>query len=145
VSAAVRAARPADAAALVPLFSQWDHPQPEPVVAERIAAWAAAPDSQLLVAEAGGAVAGLVAVAAQLHLARPGRSARIIGLVVDEAARREGVGAALVAAAEEQARAWGCDRLELTSSRRRDAAKAVYAARGFADWWPRSARCVREL
>jgi len=145
VSAAVRAARPADAAALVPLFSHWDHPRPEPFVAERIAAWAAAADSELLVAEAGGAVAGLVAVAAQLHLARPGRSARIIGLVVDEGARREGVGAALVAAAEQQARAWGCDRLELTSSRRRDAARGFYAALGFADRCETSSWFVREL
>ena len=145
MSAAVRAARPADAAALVPLFSHWDHPRPEPFVAERIAAWAAAPDSELLVAEAAGAVAGLVAIAAQLHLARPGRSARIIGLVVDEDARREGVGAALVAAAEEQARAWGCDRLELTSSRRRDEAQGFYAALGFADRCETSSWFVREL
>jgi GNAT superfamily N-acetyltransferase len=148
MSATVRAARAQDAAALVPLFAQWEHAQPEPVVAERIAAWAAAPDSELLVAESPpgeGAVAGLVAVAAQLHLARPGRSARIIGLVVDERARRRGVGAALIAAAEELARGWGCDRLELTSSRRRDAAMAFYAALGFEDWCPVSARLVREL
>ena len=147
MSATVRPARVQDAAALVPLFAQWDHPQPEPFVAERIAAWAAAPDSDLLVAEpaGGGGVAGLVAVAAQLHLARPGRFARIIGLVVDERARRQGVGAALIAAAEERGRAWGCDRLELTSSRRRGAAMAFYAALGFVDWCPTSARFVREL
>ena len=146
MSATVRAARVQDAAALVPLFAQWDHAQPEPFVAERIGAWAAAPDSELLVAESGdGTVLGLLAVAAQLHLARPGRFARIIGLVVDERARRQGVGAALVAAAEELARRWGCDRLELTSSRRRDAAMGFYAALGFADWCATSARLVREL
>jgi GNAT superfamily N-acetyltransferase len=147
MTATVRAARMEDAAALVPLFAQWGHAQPAPFVAERIAAWAAAPDSELLVAEAGddGAVAGLVAVAAQLHLARPGRSARIIGLVVDERARRQGVGAALIAAAEELARRWGCDRLELTSSRWRDAAMGFYAALGFEDWCATSARFVRAL
>jgi GNAT superfamily N-acetyltransferase len=142
----VRAARAGDAAALVPLFAQWEHPQPEPVVAERIAAWTAAPDAELLVAEAGdGAVAGLVAVAAQLHLARPARSARIIGLVVDQRARRGGVGAALMAAAETLARDWGCDRLELTSARRREAAMAFYAALGFEDLCATSARFVRAL
>jgi hypothetical protein len=47
--------------------------------------------------------------------------------------------------AGERARGWGCDRLELTSSRRREAAMAFSAALGFEDWCATSARYVRAL
>jgi GNAT superfamily N-acetyltransferase len=48
--------------------------------------------------------------------------ARIVGLAVRADVRRAGAGATLVRAAEELARGWGCDRVEVTSSRWRTVA-----------------------
>ena len=141
----IRAARPDDAARLVVLYAQWGHPQPEPAISERIAAWEATARAQLLVAELDGVVAGVTAVAASPHLARPGWVARLAGLVVDESFRGRGIGAALVAAAEERARAWDCDRIELTASRSRDAVTRFYPALGYEERSGRHARFVREL
>jgi GNAT superfamily N-acetyltransferase len=141
----IRPARPDDAAALVPLYDAWSHAQPVEVVAERLEAWAAAPDSEVLVAEVDGEVAGLAGVSAVLHLARPSRYARLAGLSVDARFRRRGVGAALVRAAEQLGRRWGCDLMEITSSRWREEAPGFYRALGYEDVCERSARFMRSL
>lgn len=86
-----------------------------------------------MVAEVDEHVVGMVAVLAVPHLARPGRVARVMGLVVSSRCRRQGLGAALLEAAEGRAREWGCDYLELTSSRSRDAAQAFYVNRDYQD------------
>jgi GNAT superfamily N-acetyltransferase len=141
----VRPARASDAEALVPVFEDWSHPQPADVIAERLRAWADEPRAKVLVAELDGAVVGLAAVSASLHVARPGRFGRLAGLAVRDDARRRGVGAALVRAAEELARGWGCDRLEATSSRWREEAPAFYAALGYEDLSVSQARYSRDL
>ena len=87
----VRTARAADVPALVPLFADWDHVQPAEVVAERLAVWAEMPYARVLVAEVELAVAGVVAVCAAPHFARPGRFARLVGLAVGQEHRRRGV------------------------------------------------------
>lgn len=58
-------------------------------------------------------------------------TAQLSAIVVDEAHRGEGVGAALVAEAEAWARARGFDRLMLRSRRDRDEAHGFYRKRGF--------------
>jgi GNAT superfamily N-acetyltransferase len=141
----IRAARADDAPALVPVFAAWGHPQPAPVIAERLAAWEATPAARVLVAEVAGTAAGVAAVAVTPHFARPGRFARLIGLAVGEPYRRRGIATALLDAAEAYARAQGCDRLELTSTRTRAEAPPFYAARGYADLSERQARYARTL
>jgi GNAT superfamily N-acetyltransferase len=141
----VRPARPEDAAALVPVFADWNHALPEAEIEERLQVWQATPRAEVLVAEVDGAVAGVAAVNATPHLARPGSFARLVGLAVSAAFRRRGVGKALVSAAEELARGWGCHRLELTSTRTRPEAPAFYAALGYVDLSERQARYWREL
>jgi GNAT superfamily N-acetyltransferase len=141
----IRRARPEDAAGLVPLYAQWGYPQPAESIAERLALWARTERAEVLVAEVDAALAGMIGVSAAPHLALPGRFARLGGLSVDGAFRRRGVGAALMGAAEELAREWGCDRLEVTSSRSRAEAPAFYPALGYDDVCGRSARFIRPL
>jgi len=141
----IRGARVDDAAALAPVFADWDHALDPDKIAERLAEWEATPLARVLVAAVAGEVVGVACVAATPHLARPGRFARLVGLAVRATHRRRGVAAALLRAVEEQARAWGCHRVELTSSRRRTEAPAFYAAMGYADRSPQQARYVREL
>jgi N-acetylglutamate synthase-like GNAT family acetyltransferase len=141
----VRPARPGDAEALVQVFADWSHALPADAIAERLRAWADEPRAELLVAEHDGAVVGVAAVSAGLHVARPGRLARLAGLAVRADARRLGAGAALVRAAEKLARGWGCDRLEATSSRWREEAPGFYAALGYEDLSSRQARYSRDL
>ena len=59
----------------------------------------------------------------------------------------DGVATALLAAAEQRAREWGCDLLEVSSGRRpeRDPAHALYRAAGFADTGERSMRYWKRL
>jgi GNAT superfamily N-acetyltransferase len=141
----IRAARHEDAAALVPLFEAWSHAQPVDVVAERLAAWERTWQAELLVAEVDGALAGFAGVCATPHLAQPGSCARLVGLAVSSSARRRGVGQALVRAAEELGRGWGCDVMEVISSRWREEAPAFYPALGYEEISGRQARFTRSL
>ena len=141
----IRPARAADAEALAVVFADWDHALEADAIVERLREWEGTPLASVLVAEVGEEVVGVAAVAASPQLARPGRFARLIGLAVRATHRRQGVAAALLRAVEDQARAWGCNRVELTSSRWRAEAPAFYEAMGYADRSPEQARYVREL
>jgi GNAT superfamily N-acetyltransferase len=141
----VRPARPGDAEPLVRVFEDWSHALAADAITERLSAWAEEPRAEVLVAEADGTVVGIAAVSAGLHVARPGRFARLAGLAVRADARRLGAGAALVRAAEDLARGWGCDRLEVTSSRWREEAPRFYEALGYQDLSGRQARYSRDL
>ena len=103
---AIRAAHADDAAALMSLFCQWGHEQPEEVIAARLDEWNRTPHAAVLVAELEGELAGVAAVSASPHFARPGRTARLAGLVVDAAHRRSGVAKRLVDVVEQHARDW---------------------------------------
>lgn len=129
----------------MPLFAQWQHPQSIEAVAALIAAWDQTCYAEILVAEVGAALGGMAAVSAAPHLSRRGRYGRLAGLVVDRAHRRLGIGAALLRAAEERARAWGCDQMEVTSARSREEAHAFYPAQGYEEASGHHARYLRPL
>jgi GNAT superfamily N-acetyltransferase len=65
--------------------------------------------------------------------------------VVDAALRGRGVGRALLAAVEREARALGCRDIEITSARDRVGALAFYTALGYEDICGRAARLVKRL
>jgi len=141
----IRSAVSGDVPALVELFAQWGHAQDETEIKAQLALWSRTAMAEVLVAEIAGTAAAAIAVVALPHLGRPGRLGRVMGLVVGHNCRRQGVGGALLAAAEERARGWDCDALELTSSRYRREAPAFYTALGFEDRSSRQARYVRQI
>ena len=99
----------------------------------------------LWLAERGGAVLGLVTTTVQPQLRLAGLQLTIEELVVAEAARGAGVGRALVAHAQEEARRLGARRVELTTNRTRPVyLRGFYPSCGFTEassavmrWIPR--------
>jgi GNAT superfamily N-acetyltransferase len=92
------------------------------------------PDRTVLVAERRGQIIGtldLILVANLTHDAQPW--AIVDNVVVDSAARRGGVGRALVEEAVDRATRSGCYKVELLSHEARHGAHAFYQALGFAN------------
>jgi len=123
----IRPAHPGDAARIAQLFVQLGYEAAADAVERRMQRC----DGVTLVAAGAGQVLGVLVMHffAPLHVARPW--ALISSLVVDEAARSKGAGAALIAHAQELAMAQDCAHIELACSERRTQAHAFYAAQGF--------------
>ena len=131
--------RPAEAGDLNELLRLFEQLNAENVRTETVAhapdvlaAIIAQPDRHLMVAIIGGEVVGTadLLVAANLtHAARPW--ALIENIVVDEANRGRGVGATLLGALVEIARAAGCYRIVLTSDKDRQDAHEFYRRTGW--------------
>jgi len=132
-----------DVADLVSLFAEWGHPLSATDVRAVLAEWGSTARSEVLVADNDGEIAGMVAVSAGPRFARPGRYGHLAGLAVAANHRRSGVGTLLLKAAEDHAHAWGCDRLELTSSRSRGAAHDFYRHHGYEETSEHHARYLR--
>jgi len=132
-----------DVADLVPLFADWGHPLSSADIRAVLAEWASTAHSEVLVAVIGGQVAGMAAVSVGPRFAGPGRWGHLAGLAVAANHRRSGVGTLLLKAAEDYVQGWGCDRLELTSSRSRDAAQDFYRRHGYEETSRHHARYVR--
>jgi len=87
------------------------------------------PRAVQLVARDGGAIVGVLTL---LVFELPtGLKARIEDVIVDERARGQGVGEALVAEAQRLAEEAGAIAIELTTARQREAANRLYARLGF--------------
>ena len=123
----IRDARPGDADAIAGLLAQLGYPTDAASAARRLERLG---DDRLVVAESDGSVTGL----AQLHVSpsleydRP--AAKLAALVVDSAHRGHGVGRALVAAIEAEARTRGCELLYVTTAERRADAHDFYERLG---------------
>jgi GNAT superfamily N-acetyltransferase len=87
------------------------------------------PQATLLAARAGDEIVGIAVLA--LHRRLTHLTARLEDVVVDEPARGQGVGEALVAAAIDEARRRGSPEIELRSAPRREAANRLYPRLGF--------------
>ena len=121
----------ADAPAVVRLSAQLGYPLAPAVVAERLASIFQEPAHGCFVAEANGAVTGWVHVFGVWMLASPQFFAEIGGLVVDTAARRQGIGRALMAQAEAWAREHGFAEVRLRSGLHRTDAHEFYRSIGY--------------
>ncbi|EJN6956051.1 GNAT family N-acetyltransferase [Aeromonas hydrophila] len=129
--AMIRPACVEDVAAMADLLGQLGYPVSPQVLRDR---WLAPdPAREVLVACLAEEIAGVLVWhwLSPLHVAPAW--GLISALVVDEGARGCGVGAALLAAAEERARAQGCSQLELSSSLKREGAHRFYLAQGYVE------------
>ena len=139
----IRDARVDDAVAIAGLLGQLGYPTDQAAVADRLERLAIVGD-RVVVAEVEGHVVGL----AQLHVSptvsldRP--AAKIDSVVVDEAYRGRGVGSALIAEMEAEARLRGCPLLYLTSATRRQEAHEFYRRVGLEQTGLRFAKALDE-
>jgi ribosomal protein S18 acetylase RimI-like enzyme len=86
---------------------------------------------QVLLAEDGGQVVGLLSLSFRHTLFHPAPSALIDELVVEQSHRRRGVGQQLMAEAIERCRAAGCCEIEVSTERSNEAAQKFYRQHGF--------------
>lgn len=99
---------------------------------EALAAIAEDARNALMVAEVEGRVVGALHLTVIQYVAnRGGRVAMIENVIVDPGARGQGIGAAMMRWAIEEARRQGCFRVQLTSNKVRAKAHAFYARLGF--------------
>lgn len=128
----IRPAAPGDAATLGRLLEQLGYPTNADEIPQRLGKLHARPGTAVLVAEnERGEVVGVVTIHLfqALHADEP--AAWLTAVVVEEGARGQGVGSALVARAEEWAEEHGALRIQLTSALHREAAHDFYKARDY--------------
>jgi N-acetylglutamate synthase-like GNAT family acetyltransferase len=126
----VRPAAPHDRDVIRDLLAELDYPTDAATMAGRMDRITADPSVRVLVAERDGSVVGFASLHV-LHLIERPALGRLSAISVTASERRSGVGLALVERIEEEARAAGCDRLEVTSGEWRDDAHAFYRHLGF--------------
>ena len=124
----IRPATPDDAGVVADLLTALGYPATAAQARERLSALDAS--DCVLVTEG-----GLIALHRVPRVAEGSPLGRITALAVAPERRGKGVGRALLSAAEDVARSWGCAVLEVSSGRRpeREAAHAFYRATGFDD------------
>jgi GNAT superfamily N-acetyltransferase len=129
-STTLRPAQIGDAEAIAVLSTQLGYPSTTQQAQARLSRLLSMPDHCVLLAEEGGRTVGWAHVEQRLNL-ESGDRAELMGLVVDERARRSGVGSKLVEAAEHWAAARGLEIMVVRSNVARDASHAFYRMRGY--------------
>lgn len=137
----VREARRADRGRMASLLAELGYRADAETLERRLDQVEREPAVRVLVAERDGEIAGLASLHV-LHLIERPPLGRLSAIVVTESARRGGIGAALIERVEREARAMGCDRLEVTSGEWRDDAHAFYRELGFEET---SKRFIKQL
>lgn len=138
----IRDARPKDVETLVDLIVALGYQVTGADLRKRLALLKKA-GHHALVADRGGAI-GLLTTSTMHVLHRPLPVGRISMMVVAEAARSQGIGAALVAEAEARLRAAGCGLVEVTSNAKRLRAHAFYERLGYERTSVRLAKQLQE-
>jgi N-acetylglutamate synthase-like GNAT family acetyltransferase len=140
VALTIRDARPEDAQALARLIEQLGYPTSSDAVVRRVNLLASSEADRLVVAELDGRVVGLASVHISFSVEYDAPSAKLSAIVVDSDCRRHGIGEALVAEIEAEARARGCCLVFLTTAERRGDAHAFYRRIGFEETGRRFAK-----
>jgi len=123
----IRNASREDADAVSALLGELEFPSSPEEVRERLKAMSSA----ALVAVANGKIVGLITTSVMSVLHRPKPVGRISALVVSSSERGNGVGRALVVAAETMLERAGCGLVEVTSNFRLESAHLFYKSIGY--------------
>jgi GNAT superfamily N-acetyltransferase len=142
VDPAIRDAEPRDAPALAELLGQLGYATTADAVEARLARLGASPADLLLVAEVDGEVAGVAGLHVSPSVEHDGDAAKVSAIVVEEQLRGTGVGRALMAALEAEARLRGCVLIFLTTAERRSDAHAFYRSLGYEETGRRFAKAL---
>ncbi|SFS13344.1 N-acetylglutamate synthase, GNAT family [Dyella sp. OK004] len=126
----LREARLDDATEIARLSGELGYPATASEIATRLTALLDDPAHRISVVETAGVLLGWIAVECRMTL-ESGERAEIVGLVVGEEARRQGVGRMLIDDAEAWARALGFATLVVRSNVLRDASHAFYRRQGY--------------
>ena len=127
----IRPALEVDAGELARLFTLLGFPTNAGVILAQWTEWKAAGNLAFVAESAIGTLLGGITLHQMAVLHRPRPVGRITALVVDTSVRGQGIGRALVAAAEEALTASGCGLLEITSNMRLVEAHAFYERLGY--------------
>src|SRR5262245_41773487 len=127
----IRHARPNDAAELARLLTALGHPTSEQSIVVAWRDWDSGNNAALVAVRSDGSLAGAITLHQMRVLHRPKPVGRITALIVDDAEREQGIGRALVAAAEEYLARAGCGLIEITSNERLGDAHAFYVHVGY--------------
>jgi len=125
----VRDARPGDAVRLAELTAQLGYPADVSAIRQALLERAEGLYAALVI-ERDGEILGYADVGVE-HVLHTGARGELFGLVVDEQQRSGGVGARLVAAAEDWTRARGLETLRVRSNVVRTRARAFYERLGY--------------
>ena len=131
MTSTIRSATVDDANELARLLTQLGHQTAASHIVDTWDAWRAEENRALVVAQDDGSLAGVVTLHSMLVLHRTKPVGRITSLIVDAPYRGQGLGRALVAAAENELAARGCGLLEITSNFTRTDAHAFYESLGY--------------
>lgn len=126
----LRAARPADAAAIATLFTDEGYPAGPSDIVARLARFSA-PELRVIVAEQAGSILGFIALHAMARFEHDDWIMRVLALVVDAGARERGVGRALLGEAERVGAEFGAAFIELTAGHHRPEARRLYESLGY--------------
>jgi GNAT superfamily N-acetyltransferase len=129
----IRPAETTDSPAITRLVAQLGYPAAEAEIASRLAPILAHPDYAMWVAEVAGCVVGVTGVFIHRALEYDGYYGRLLGLVVDEQYRGQGIGKRLLDQAERWLRERGVNKLTLTSGKQRAEAHKFYRRLGYAE------------
>ncbi len=127
----IRDAIPADAQIVTGLLKQLGHPISTEITRQQLVLLSSTGCDRVLVAEADGVVLGVLSLHWTPLLHRDNPLGRVTALVVDEAARGQGIGSRLVAEAERVLQEAGCNAVEVTSNVRRAEAHNFYRRLGY--------------
>ena len=127
----IRPCMPEDAAAVTALLGQLGYEASSQAAAERVRQLNATGSDPTFVAAENGQPLGLIALHRCRMIQYRAPVARITALVVDQWARRRGIGRLLIDRALRWAEEGGCEFVELTSALNRAEAHAFYRELGF--------------
>ena len=139
----IRAANAGDAPGLSDLLGRYGHAVEPRILAERLDALRAEPGTALIALE-WGPPSGLVVVHWYRTLESATPIAQVTTLLVDEDARRRGIGRLLVKAGAQAARVAGSDTLELLAPPDHADLRAFCLATGFTEAGSRFSRALRK-